>query len=136
MDELERDPRWRKASEYHKRNTEKYNEFHKNGQKEDRTTAEIIEIATALEDGATIGCMTWLWPNMRLMVTLDNQLQNKVVDIALEVSNADHYTFPFTRYDTTSIQRHKHGPWRNGFDMSITDVAECFGLDDQKIKNP
>jgi hypothetical protein len=46
MDDPERDR--------HVRDMMKYNEFHKGGQKEDRTTAEIVEIATALEDGAFI----------------------------------------------------------------------------------
>ena len=63
MDDQERDHHWRDRM--------KYNEFHKDGQKEDRTTAEIVEIATALEDGARIYCVTWLWPCMRLGITLD-----------------------------------------------------------------
>ncbi len=118
------------------RDTIKYNEFHKDGQKEDRTTAEIVEIATNLEDGATIDCITWLWPNMRLGITLDNQLHSRVVDIDVVISNAAHYEFHFKRHDDGSMQRRRSGPWRNGFDMSITDVVECFGLDDQKINNP
>lgn len=130
MDDPERD--------YHRRDMMKYNEFHKDGQKEDRTTAQIVEIATALEDGARIQCVTWLWPNMHLAISLDNQLQRRVLDVDLVVSNADRYTFRFKRHDEGkgSMQRHKSGPWRNGFDMSISDVVECFGLDDQKIKNP
>lgn len=65
MDDPERDRHWR--------DTMKYNEFHKDGQKEDRTIAEIVEIATTLVDGALIHCVTWLWPNMRLSITLDNR---------------------------------------------------------------
>ncbi len=38
----------------HFRDQMKYNEFHKGGQKEDRTTAEIIEIASKLEKGPLI----------------------------------------------------------------------------------
>src|SRR5437588_6869161 len=91
MDDPERDR--------HQRDRMKYNEFHKDGQKEDRTTAEIVEIATTLEDGAIIHCVTWLWPNMRLGVTLDNQLHNRVVDIEVVVSNAAHYQFGFKRHD-------------------------------------
>ena len=53
MDDAERDR--------HVRDMIKYNEFHKGGQKEDRKTAEIVEIATSLEDGAFISCVTWLW---------------------------------------------------------------------------
>ena len=53
MDDPERDHHWR--------DTMKYNEFHKDGQKEDRTTAEIVEIATTLEDGARIFCTTFLY---------------------------------------------------------------------------
>ena len=128
MDDLERDRRWQDRM--------KYNEFHKDGQKEDRSTAEIVEIATALEDGASIHCVTWLWPNMRLGITLDNQLHNKIVDIEVVLSNADRYEFHLMRHDAGGMQRHKGGPWRNGFEMSIKDVVECFGLDDQKIKNP
>jgi hypothetical protein len=128
MDDPERDRHWR--------DTMKYNEFHKDGQKEDRTTAEIVEIATTLEDGAIIQCVTWLWPNMRLGITLDNHLHSRVVDIEVVVSNADQYEFHFKRHDAGSMQRRGSGPWRNGFDMSIADVVECFGLDDQKIKNP
>ena len=128
MDDPERDRHWR--------DTMKYNEFHKDGQKEDRTTAEIVEIATTLEDGAIIQCVTWLWPNMRLGITLDNHLHSRVVDIEVVVSNADQYEFHFKRHDNGSRQRRGSGPWRNGFEMSIADVVECFGLDDQKIKNP
>ncbi len=128
MDDLERDRLWR--------DTMKYNEFHKDGQKEDRTTAEIIAIATALEDGALIFCTTWLWPNMRLSITLDNRPYDLVRDVGLVVSNTEGYVFHFKRHDYGSIQRHGSGAWRNNFDMSITDVIECFGLDDEKIKNP
>ena len=128
MDDLERDRVLR--------DTMKYNEFHKGGQKEDRTTKEIVEIATTLEDGAIIHCITWLWPNMLLDITLDNQFHSRVVDIEVTISNADHYQFHFKRHDYRGIQRRGSGPWRNDFDMSITDVVECFGLDDQKIKNP
>jgi hypothetical protein len=128
MDDLERDR--------HLHDHRKYNEFHKDGQKEDRTTAEIVEIASSLEDGATIGCSTFLWPNISLSITLDNQLYSKVVDVVFTVRNATGYQFSFKRHDGASMQRHKAGPWRNGFDMSIADVVECFGLDDEKIKNP
>ena len=128
MDDQERD--------LHLRDTLKYNEFHKDGQKEDRTTAEIIEIATTLEDDALIFCTTWLWPNMRLSITLDNRPYSLVRDVDLVVSNTEGYEFHFKRHDYGSIQRRRSGRWRNGFDMSITDVVECFGLDDKKIKNP
>ncbi len=128
MDDLERDR--------HRRDRMKYNEFHKDGQKEDRTTAEIVEIATTLEDGAIIHCVTWLWPNMQLGVTLDNQLHSRVLDIEVVVSNAAQYQFVFKRRDDGSMQRRGCDSWRNGFDISIADVVECFGLDDQKIKNP
>jgi hypothetical protein len=125
MDERERDRHWR--------DTMKYNEFHKGGQKEDRTTREIVEIATALEDGAIIGCVTWLWPNMRLSIVLDNQ--PLVREVSLAVSNSKHYGFGFVRSDQGKeiMQQRENGPWRNGFDMNIQDVVECFGLDDDKI---
>ena len=122
--------------ERHLHDQMKYNEFHKDGQKEDRTTAEIVEIASTLEDGATIGCSTFLWPNISLSITLDNQLYSRVVDVVFTVRNATGYQFSFKRHDGASMQRVRSGPWRNGFDMSITDVVECFGLDDQQIKNP
>ena len=121
----------------HERDLMKYNEFHKGGQKEDRTTAEIVEIAAALEDGAIIQCVTWLWPpHMHLSIILDNQLHSRVVDIVLVVSNADQYQFRFKRHNYGSVSRHGADPPRNDFDMSIADVVECFGLDDQKISDP
>ena len=128
MDDPERDRLWRDSM--------KYNEFHKDGQKEDRTTAEIVEIATTLEDGARIFCTTFLWPNILLSITLDNRLYDLVRDVGLVVSNTYHYKFHFKRHDSRGMQRTGSGPWRNGFDMSITDVVECFGLNDQTIKNP
>lgn len=114
----------------------KYNEFHKGGQKEDRTTAEIAEIATNLENGAIISCVTWLWPNMRLSITLDNRPYDLVREVVLVVSNSDHYEFHFKPYDNGSMFRRKNGPLRNSRDMNIVDIVESFGLDDQKIKNP
>lgn len=114
----------------------KYNEFHKGGQKEDRTTAEIIEIATALEDGAIIMCVTWLRPNMRLNITLDNRPYDLVRDVTLAVRNMDHYEFHFKPYDTGGLTRIKGGPPRNSKDMNIIDIIESFGLDDKKIINP
>jgi hypothetical protein len=128
MDDPERDRLWR--------DTMKYNEFHKDGQKEDRTTAEIVEIATSLEDGALISCTTWLWPNMRLSITLDNRPYDLVRDVVLVVSNSDHNEFHFKPYDTGGMSRHKDGPWRNTIDMNIVDIVESFGLEDQKIQNP
>lgn len=68
----------------HVRDMMKYNEFHKDGQKEDRTTTEIVEIATSLENGAFISCVTWLWPNMRLSITLDNRPYDLVRDVMLK----------------------------------------------------
>jgi hypothetical protein len=130
MDDQERGHLW------HRRDRMKYNEFHKGGQKEDRTTAEIVEIATTLEDGAIIHCVTWLWPNMRLSITLDNRPYDLIRDVDLVVSNTDHYEFHFKPYDDGSKSRHKNGPWRNSFDMNIVDIVEGFGLDDQKIHNP
>jgi len=130
MYDLERDRLW------HSRNIMKYNEFHKGGQKEDRTTAEIVEIATTLEDGAIIHCVTWLWPNMRLGITLDNRPFDLVRDVELVVSNTDHYEFHFKPHDDGGKSRRNDGPWRNSVDMNIVDVVESFGLDDQKIKNP
>ncbi len=55
----------------HIRDQMKYNEFHKGGQKEDRTTAEIIEIASKLDKGDRIMCTTWIMPNLRLTITLE-----------------------------------------------------------------
>ena len=114
----------------------KYNEFHKGGQKEDRTTSEIVEIATSLEDGAIISCVTWLWPNMRLSITLDNRPYDLVKDVMLAVRNRDHYEFHFQPYDTGGLTRIKGGPARNSKDMNIVDIVESFGLDDEKIINP
>ena len=114
----------------------KYNEFHKDGQKEDRTTAEIVEIATSLEDDAFISCVTWLWPNMRLSITLDNRPHDLVRDVMLAVSNRDHYEFHFKPYDTGGLTRIKGGSARNSKDMNIVDIVESFGLDDKKIINP
>jgi len=99
MYDRERDRLW------HIRNTMKYNEFHKDGQKEDRSTAEIVEIATTLEDGAIIHCVTWLWPNMRLGITLDNRLFDLVRDVELVVSNTDHYEFHFKPQDTSTASQ-------------------------------
>src|SRR2546425_12436568 len=128
MDDAERD--------CHARDMMKYNEFHKGGQKEDRTTAEIVEIATSLEDGAFISCVTWLWPNMRLSITLDNRPYDLLRDVMLAVSNRDHYEFHFQPYDSGGMSRHNNGPWRNRRDMNIVDIVESFGLDDKKIINP
>lgn len=128
MDETERDCLMRDMM--------KYNEFHKGGQKEDRTTSEIVEIATSLEDGAIISCVTWLWPNMRLSITLDNRPYDLVKDVMLAVRNRDHYEFHFQPYDTGGLTRIKGGPARNSKDMNIVDIVESFGLDDEKIINP
>lgn len=125
MDDRERDR--------HYRDTMKYNEFHKDGQKEDRTTTEIIEIATKLEDGATIHCHTFLWNNVELNITLDNKPDDHIRDVGLVVHNADGYAFHFSPHDTGGIQRVKDGPWRNMVDMNFADVVESFGLDDAKI---
>ena len=130
MYDRERDHLW------HKHNIMKYNEFHKGGQKEDRTTAEIVEIASTMEDGAIIHCVTWFWPNMRLGITLDNRPFDLVRGVELVVCNTDHYEFHFKPHDDGGKSRHKDGPWRNSVDMNIVDVVESFGLDDQKIKNP
>lgn len=128
MDEAERNR--------HVHDMMKYNEFHKGGQKEDRTTAEIVEIATALEDRAFISCVTWLWPNIRLSITLDNRPYDLVKDVMLAVSNSDHYEFHFQPYDSGGMSRHNNGPSRNSRDMNIVDIIESFGLDDKKIINP
>jgi hypothetical protein len=128
MDETERDCLMRDMM--------KYNEFHKGGQKEDRTTSEIVEIATSLEDGAIISCVTWLWPNMRLSITLDNRPYDLVKDVMLAVRNRDHYEFHFQPYDIGGLTRIKGGPARNSKDMNIVDIVESFGLDDEKIINP
>jgi hypothetical protein len=119
----------------HVRDMMKYNEFHKDGQKEDRTTTEIVEIATSLENGAFISCVTWLWPNMRLSITLDNRPYDLVRDVMLGVRNRDHYEFHFQPYDTGGLTRIKGGPARNSKDMNIVDIVESFGLDDEKIIN-
>ncbi len=55
MDDPERDHLWH--------DNRRLNEF---GHREDRATAEVVQIATTLENGALISCTTWLWPNMRL----------------------------------------------------------------------
>lgn len=120
----------------HRNDRIKYNEFHQGGQIEDRTTAEIVEIATNLENGALIHCVTWLWPHMRLSITLDNRPYELVRDVELVVSNAVHCEFDFKPHDGGRRQLSKNGLWRNGVDMNIVDVVESFGLDDQKIKNP
>ena len=128
MNDAERD--------HHLRDMMKYNEFHKSGQKEDRTTAEVVEIATTLEDGAFISCVTWLWPNMRLSITLDNRPYDLVRDVMLAVRNRDHYEFHFQPYDSGGLTRIKGGLARNNKDMNIVDIVESFGLDDDKIINP
>lgn len=120
----------------HLRNMMKYNEFHKGGQKEDRTTAEILEIATALEDGALITCVTWLWPNMRLSITIDNRPYELVRDVMLAVTNKDGYEFHLKPFDIGGLTRIKDGPARNSKDMNMVDIIESFGLDDKKIINP
>src|SRR5690348_12447315 len=68
----------------------KYNEFHKDGQKEDRTTAEIIEIASKLEKGERISCTTWIRPALRLTITLDNRPYVRILDISLALQATNH----------------------------------------------
>jgi hypothetical protein len=111
----------------------KYNEFHKDGQKEDRTTAEIIEIASKLEKGERISCTTWIRPALRLTVTLDNRPYVRVLDIYFSL-NATNHEFIFER---KANQGHadRVGPWRDGAEMNIVDVIEAFQLDDEKINN-
>jgi hypothetical protein len=91
-------------------------------------------ISTTLADDELIFCTTWLWPNMWLSITLDNRPYYLVRDVALVVSNTDHYQFHFKRHDTGGMSRSKDGSWPNSVDMNIVDVVESFGLDNQKIK--
>jgi hypothetical protein len=97
----------------------KYNEFHKGGQKEDRTTAEIIEIASKLEKGERISCTTWITPKLRLTIVLDNRPYERILDISLAFREA-----PFERPAGQGQRR-----------INIVDIVEGFQLDDSRIDN-
>jgi|GraSoi2013_115cm_1033766.scaffolds.fasta_scaffold51870_2 hypothetical protein len=119
----------------HFRDQQKYNEFHKDGQKEDRTTAEIIEIASRLDKGDRITCTTWVMPNLRLTITLDNRPYVRVLDVTLAL-NATGHEVQFERRANQGVTRRAPvGPWRDGAEMNIVDVVEGFQLDDDKIDN-
>lgn len=111
----------------------KYNEFHKDGQKEDRTTAEIIEIASKLDKSERISCTTWIRPALRLSLTLDNHPYVRVVDVSLSLYATNHEVL----FERKANQGHigRVGPWRDGAEMNIVDVVEAFQLDDEKINN-
>jgi hypothetical protein len=119
----------------HIRDQMKYNEFHKGGQKEDRTTAEIIEIASKLDKGDRIMCTTWIMPNLRLTITLDNRPYVRVLDVTLAL-NATGHEVQFERRTNQGVTRLAPvGPWRDGAEMNIVEVVEGFQLDDDKIDN-
>jgi hypothetical protein len=119
----------------HIRDQMKYNEFHKGGQKEDRTTAEIIEIAYKLDKGDRITCTTWVMPNLRLTIVLDNRPYVRVLDVTLAL-NANIHEVQFVRRENQGVTRiGRVGPWRDGAEMNIVDVVESFQLDDDKIDN-
>jgi hypothetical protein len=113
----------------------KYNEFHKGGQKEDRTTAEIIEIASKLEKGERISCTTWIRPALRLSITLDNRPYVRILDISLALSATNHEVNFERKPNQGHIRTGSVGPWRDGAEMNIVDVVEAFQLDDEKINN-
>lgn len=113
----------------------KYNEFHKDGQKEDRTTAEIIEIASQLEKGERISCTTWIRPALRLSITLDNRPYVRILDISLALSATNHEAIFERKPNQGHIRTGRVGPWRDGAEMNIVDVVEAFQLDDEKINN-
>lgn len=119
----------------HIRDRIKYNEFHKEGQKEDRTTAEIIEIATKLDKGDRITCTTWVMPNLRLTIALDNRSYVRVLDVTIALSTAGHEVQFERRANQGATRIGRVGPWRDGAEMNIVDVVEGFQLDDDKIDN-
>jgi hypothetical protein len=106
------------------------------GMREDRTTAEIVQIATTLADDELIICNTFLTPTMRLAITLDNRPYDSVRDVVIAIRNAENHEVIFHRPDNQGMYRVNDNPWRDGKEMNIRDIVEGFGLDDQRIEDP
>ncbi len=108
------------------------------GNREDRTTAEIREIAASLKDGEAMSCDTWIWPEMKLTITFDKQLERPLIDVELNVGHG----FRFKPYDNHSVFS-RPGRYSNKQDirhysgyMTLQDIIESFKLENGNLISP
>lgn len=102
------------------------------GNREDRTTAEIIEIAASLKDGEAMSCDTSIWPDMKLTITIDNQLDLPLIDVKLDIGRGFH----FKQDADGSYFHHRGGEWHYSGYMTLRDIVQSFRLEDSNLINP
>lgn len=102
------------------------------GNREDRTTAEIIGIATSLKDREAMSCDTWIWPNMKLTITLDNQLELPLLSVDLVVGHG----FYFKPHDNKSHFQWGDDIWHYSGYMTLHDIVQSFRLENSNLITP